>query len=373
MQILYICNEVNLRSGWGTVNYHTIQQALGFGHRVRVLTAVGARNIPLEGVSYIPILTSLSDRRVKKWGVYLDGLIASRYANACDLVHILIEPYLPLAAFIKSCRVFFQIHGTYSVAPFKGIHRTLYLDGLRSVDTIVSNSHYTAEQFKKNSGYSEEVFVLGLGVDCQVFQPNAETARKPSILLVGHLKPRKGVMNLIRAFKSVAGEFPQARLDIVGPRSFDRYEQQCECLIQDFNLKEKVVFHGAVDNERLRYFYQTSCVNALPSVNVSDHFEGFGLIHLEANACGLTSVGSLMCGNEDAIEDGISGFLCPQDNVARLEEVLLHLIEKLGTTYYDSLSTKARKHAERRTWKVYFRRLNKLYLYKGNDGVSKPL
>ena len=54
-----------------------------------------------------------------------------------------------------------------------------------------------------------------------------------------------------------------------------------------------------------------------PSISISNYFEGFGLVHLEANACGTMTIGTINSSNEDAIPKG-NGFLVEQNDVQGL-------------------------------------------------------
>jgi glycosyltransferase involved in cell wall biosynthesis len=83
----------------------------------------------------------------------------------------------------------------------------------------------------------------------------------------------------------------------------------------------EVEFTGSLTHQELLQTYSEARLNALPSNSEGLHFEGFGLIHLEANACGTLTVGTLGSGNEDAIQDGF-GSLVPYGNVSALARII---------------------------------------------------
>jgi glycosyltransferase involved in cell wall biosynthesis len=87
-------------------------------------------------------------------------------------------------------------------------------------------------------------------------------------------------------------------------------------------------------------------------------FEGFGIVYLEAAACGTPSIGTLRSGAEDAIEDGVSGFLVAQEPDA----VCAALESLLGDdALRERLSNGARAHAARSSWDDNARAVLDLY------------
>ena len=75
----------------------------------------------------------------------------------------------------------------------------------------------------------------------------------------------------------------------------------------------------------------TAISNLLPSQNVDGSFEGFGFVHLEAGRLATPSIGSLDCGNEDAIIDQKTGFLVAQNDLCGLAKRMevLHIDKTL--------------------------------------------
>ncbi|MDP1125088.1 glycosyltransferase, partial [Klebsiella pneumoniae] len=78
-------------------------------------------------------------------------------------------------------------------------------------------------------------------------------------------------------------------------------------------LAECVHLPGQVSEEELRGWYQHADVFALPSLTVGEKFEGFGLAFLEASACGLPVIGTTGSGVAEAVRDGETGLLVPQN------------------------------------------------------------
>jgi phosphatidylinositol alpha-1,6-mannosyltransferase len=100
-----------------------------------------------------------------------------------------------------------------------------------------------------------------------------------------------------------------------------------------------VIFTGKLPDADLAEIYALSDVFAMPSREQLDKcsVEGFGLVFLEANACGKAVVGGRSGGIPDAIEDGVTGFLVnpndPDDTAAAIGRILTdhELASRMGT------------------------------------------
>ena len=176
MKIVYICNEINLNSGWAVLNYYTIINASNCFSEVIVFTLSNAKNIDVlkyNNITVIPILNSMSDSFLKYPLVILDLIRIRKNVdiNKIDIVHILVEPLLPLVSIFKNSQKIFGIVGTYSIITFKhGINRFLYKKSLKNIDKIVSISEYTKNNF--TNIYNHNIEVIPLGVSYQKFQYN---------------------------------------------------------------------------------------------------------------------------------------------------------------------------------------------------------
>jgi glycosyltransferase involved in cell wall biosynthesis len=133
---------------------------------------------------------------------------------------------------------------------------------------------------------------------------------------VGNLKARKGLLFLLKALAELKREGMSYPLAVIG--NIERNSSDFENItsfIKENGLS--VTFTGKVSEDELIGYYQRAKLNVLPSKSSRFNFEGFGLVHLEANACGTLSIGTLNSGNEDAIKQG-TGFLVEYDDVPAL-------------------------------------------------------
>jgi phosphatidylinositol alpha-1,6-mannosyltransferase len=142
------------------------------------------------------------------------------------------------------------------------------------------------------------------------------------ILTVGRWDPAeryKGADTLIAALPRVLKAVPDASLVLVGDGD-DR--PRLEHLARDLGVWEHAHFLYGLTPDQLFAFYSNCDVFALPSRG-----EGFGLVFLEAMACGKPVIGGAHGGIPDIVEDGVTGLLVPHGDVERLAEALESLVK----------------------------------------------
>src|SRR5690606_18164941 len=131
-------------------------------------------------------------------------------------------------------------------------------------------------------------------------------------------------LQVIKLLPELKKRYPHIHYHCVGiPTEADDFLEQAKSL----GVAIHVTFHGAVDGNTLKEILLATDVFVMLSTESSTgDVEGFGIAILEANALGIPAIGSKGCGIEDAIQEGVSGFLvATQDAVAfnsRLERLL---------------------------------------------------
>ena len=140
------------------------------------------------------------------------------------------------------------------------------------------------------------------------FKSNPEDIVEGSILYVGVLFPQKGVEYLIEAMPQVVNEHPEAALHVVGDGpERERLEEKAGGILP----KEKVIFHGRIERDRLQEYYSKANVIVFPSIWI----EQFGIVGIEAMASARPAVGSNIGGIPEWLFDGETGFLAkPRDS-----------------------------------------------------------
>ncbi|MBU6429110.1 MAG: glycosyltransferase [Cyanobacteria bacterium REEB65] len=144
------------------------------------------------------------------------------------------------------------------------------------------------------------------------------------ILYVGRFDPNKGIEELVRAVEVLCRGW-NVRLCLVGgvlPNSSDKAEyERVQSIVRDLKLQSAVKFIGAVDHSQLAQYYSAADVTVIPS-----HYETFGLVALEAMACGSPSVATRTGGLACTIQDGVNGLLVAPGDVSGLVEAISRIL-----------------------------------------------
>lgn len=165
----------------------------------------------------------------------------------------------------------------------------------------------------------------------------SSTLEEKKVISVGRLTPQKNYASLIRVFKRVADKHPDWSLEIYGDGP---QELELKSLITLLDLERHVFLKGFSSN--VKEVMTNASIFALSSV-----FEGFGLVIVEAMACGLPVVSyACPCGPKDIITEGENGFLVEVNNELELANQINLLIEneKLRKKMSDTAITKAKQY-----------------------------
>lgn len=220
---------------------------------------------------------------------------------------------------------------------------------------------------------TDNVVIIPPGVDINHFYPIAqEDAReyigaqdKPKILLfVGRIEPLKGVDTLIRgmALMKRSGVFDRQNVCLAiigGDASLSEENMSHEMArlheIRDQNdLGEVVTFLGKRSQDTLPYYYSAADVVVMPS-----HYESFGMVALEAMACGTPVVASQVGGLAYLIQDGVTGFHVRDQEPEELSMRLTEILE--NDDLHEALSKNAEAYAKGYSWKVITDRIKEVY------------
>jgi len=236
------------------------------------------------------------------------------------------------------------------------IGRPLLLLSQLLADVVVTNSRYTASLLAGFARLKAQVLYPSVEPNIGAKVLSAEP-RERSILFVGRLIKRKGVDDLIDAFRIIANSDPNLRLDIVG----DGPERKpLEQLAADLTLGSRVTFFGTLKGQALFDKYRQCAVFVMPSKSLDQDVEGFGTVFLEAGLFAKPAVGTRSGGIPEAVLDGITGILVDEADASELARGLQSILTDKGLAR--TLGEKARKRVlEEFTWE------------KGADGLVSIL
>lgn len=280
--------------------------------------------------------------------------------DGVDLIHTVVEfPYAITAwRLANRLRVPFvvSVHGTFAVIPFSRFPvNTIYRAAMRNASAITAPSNFTADAFRQASGLRKEVGIVGNPVDTSRFQNPTDTNKTRQsiglpensrvILSVGVIKSRKGFDLLIRAFGKISSEEPNVHLVIAGTLLTGSPENLLS-LARSLGIQDNVHILLDVDDESLVALYQMCDVFALLPREFMGHFEGFGIVYLEAGACGKPVVGTRSGGVQDAVREGETGLLVDEDDHESAAAAILSLLRdpKLAKSMGEAGKKWAGKH-----------------------------
>ena len=177
---------------------------------------------------------------------------------------------------------------------------------------------------------TERIAVIPCGVDTELFQPMDPAKAKdllelppdPLLLYVGRLQPIKGLETLLEAMTSVP---EPAYLLVVGGDHDEPEKGHAAALRQRvtaLGLGRRVRFLRAQPQQRLRLFYASADATVIPS-----YYESFGMVALEAMACGSPVVASRVGGLTTTVQDGVTGRLVPEGDPAALAAAITALLD----------------------------------------------
>lgn len=189
----------------------------------------------------------------------------------------------------------------------------------RSSRRVVCISEHVREQVLEGTGLTCRTSVVYNGVDPELFSPGAETAPGNLVLSVGNLIPIKGHELLIRAAGSLAAEFPELALEIIGDGS---ERARLEILAQQLNITDRVQFLGRKSRHEVVAAMRRCAIFALPS-----RYEGLGCVYLESMSIGKPVIGCREQGIAEVIRHGSNGFLVGPDNEKELTLALAMLLK----------------------------------------------
>jgi len=219
----------------------------------------------------------------------------------------------------------------------------------------------------------DNIVVIPPGVDTSHFYPIPPDEAREFIgappdsrilLYVGRIEPLKGVDTLIQAIAKLAKRGDLSRhnfcMSIVGGEPEANREAMTEEMVRlqnlssDYGLDEFVTFLGRRSQDTLPYYYSAADVVVMPS-----HYESFGMVALEAMACGTPVVASQVGGLAFLVQDGETGYHIPVGDVDALSDRLAQLLD--DDQLHERISRQAAIFAQDYAWDIVAERVVDVY------------
>lgn len=213
---------------------------------------------------------------------------------------------------------------------------------------------------------ADKIQVISGGVDTDTFYPIPKDEAKDSlgflnpdkktILYVGRIEPIKGLDVLFDAFTMLT-ESQEVQLVIVGGSlSGDPKLNELRDLAENLDISQDVFFTGSLDQSVLKNYYSAADVFVLPS-----HYESFGLVALEAMACGTPVIASRVGGISSFVQDGADGYLVPWRCAEPFSDRIEILLKNDSLRNY--MGNSAKKKAHSLNWEKIAHRVSEYYCY----------
>jgi glycosyltransferase involved in cell wall biosynthesis len=197
----------------------------------------------------------------------------------------------------------------------------------RQADAVLTTSAYCRSAIERHYRIAPRgIRLVPEGIDLARWRQLAADEPRASdgatILCVARQYPRKHVADLLRALPAVRRAIPRARAIIAG----DGPEHNAlVALVDRLKLDDTVRFTGALPDAELARLYRRADLFCLPSVQ-----EGFGIVFLEAMACGLPVVATIAAAVPEVVPAGRAGLLVPPGDSAALADALIDLLADSG-------------------------------------------
>jgi phosphatidylinositol alpha-1,6-mannosyltransferase len=232
---------------------------------------------------------------------------------------------------------------------------------LRNASALVAVSEFTASEARRLYPEAKEAQVVHCGVDLDRFQPVSDREAlklkrgcggRPVMLSVSRLVRHKGHTKALSALRDIVRHLPNVLYTIIGE---GKEEGTIRKAVSELGLQKNVLLLGRVPDAELAEWYALADVFVLPTSDThetesgSRAVEGFGMVAIEANACGRPVVVGRSGGTADAVVDGVTGFLVDADDPVSVMDSTLRLLT--DSALADRLGRQGRERAEREfTW-----------------------
>ena len=201
---------------------------------------------------------------------------------------------------------------------------------IKSADLVVAFTDHERQLMARYHNVDPlKVEVIPCGVDTDLFNPIDRNVAKEKLgisasrvaLYVGRIEPLKGLEILIRAVTQIHSDEGLSLIIVGGDPDADEEIIRLKQIILALRMESSISFIGAVDQQELPLYYNASDVLVIRS-----YYESFGLVALEAMACGIPVIASRVGGLPTTVKDSKTGYLvpwrCPDPFADKLQIIL---------------------------------------------------
>jgi phosphatidylinositol alpha-1,6-mannosyltransferase len=203
----------------------------------------------------------------------------------------------------------------------------------RHADRVIANSEFTRDELRKLGVPADRIAIVNPGVDTDRFRPGLDALglrqsisldpHQRLILSVGRLSRRKGFDHVIRALPRLVASGVDVHYALIGIGEDRAY---LEALARETGMSGRCHLLGHVPTADLPCWYNAADVFAMPNREIAGDNEGFGMVFIEAAACGKAAVAGAAGGTGAAVRDGETGLRVDGASVDAVAEALARIL-----------------------------------------------
>jgi phosphatidylinositol alpha-mannosyltransferase len=330
------------------------------------------KDIILSGISFpLPLLGSKSDFDVNFNPLAIQRILEKEKFDVLHFHNFGFPSSIQIIQQSKALNIL-TFHsnpkGSKFLMRFPIILKTLEKIANWKIDGVIGVAPLSLTFFRK---YSGPKIVIPNGIDVEEFNPKVPKVKKfldnrLNILYVGRIEKRKGLIYLLKAYRILQKKFDNLRIIVVGDG--DEMKKKCQDFIKKYNLRE-VHFVGAKSGSELTSFYNTADIFVSPSI----FGESFGLVLLEAMACGKPVVGFANQGYKQLLagKAGAKFLVRPRDSKGLAKKIEIFVEDK---KLREEMGSQNFKDAQEYSWQKVAERILKFYEFcqKAKQKRKKP-
>lgn len=355
MKVALLSSTADPRDGYGNITVELSRALHGAGIDCTLFLPPSQKNA--AAAISIPVSCTLPEYVYRIYQRQGPGYFRPRDMRGFDLIHDLFAfPYCITAAVSSwSSGVPFVTgaQGTHGVRPLAWWpERWLLKYCYNKARGIAVPSEFTKKKICELSGKDYPITVIHNGVNFNRFQKDVDSdairkkhAGKKILLTVGGLWGRKGHDLVLKALPTVLKKHPDTVYMIVGDGDL---RNELEKLATDLGIRESVDFAGRKSGDDLVACFKASDIYVHTPRVTGLKFEGFGIVYLEASACGKPIVATDAGGIRDAVLDGETGLIAPDGDVSGITERINRLLDDQALA--KKLGERGREYAEEHDW-----------------------
>jgi colanic acid/amylovoran biosynthesis glycosyltransferase len=334
-----------------TYHYGSFYENIPIGKAERLLKGI---NLFMSNFHKNPqaLLKSLNIYKFKKEAVSLGILykvIPFINMNTYDIIHSHFGPNGLFVVSLKDMglvkgRVITAFHGydmsSYVTSHGNNVYNPLFSKG----DFFLPISDHWKRKLIQIGCPSQKIFVHRMGIDTDKFHFRRNNLKKNrvKILTIARLVEKKGIRHGIEVVAAVIKKFPGIEYLVVGDGPL---KNSLENLIKQLQIDGIVKLLGWREQNEIIQLMQEADIFLAPSITGSDDDqEGIPVVIMEAMAQGLPIISTYHSGIHELVQDGVSGFLVSERDVAALSEKLIYLLEH--QEIWNDMGAAGRRHIE---------------------------